>query len=531
MSLTVSVVIPAYQSADSLPACLTALQQQTFPPQEILVVDDASTDQTATVAAGYGIRVVQHPQRRGPAAARNSGAQAAQGEIIAFTDADCAPDPDWLAELIRPFNDPEVVGAKGTYHTRQTERVARFVQQEYESKYQRMARRTTIDFIDTYSAAYRRTIFLENGGFDVVFTVPSVEDQELSFRLAIKGYKLIFVPSARVSHCHDRSFSEYLRRKFGIGYWKAQLLRWHPHKALGDAHTPLSQRWQVFLIGPVLASLIFAFLWPPARWLAAGLLGSFLLTTVPFLGWIARQDRPVLGVALPMIFARATAQAVGLALGLLSTARHSTSHSVSLPGFAQLLKRGMDLGIAVIGLILSAPVMFALAILIKLETPGPVIFRQVRVGQHGRLFTIFKFRSMVVDAEARLAEVLPYNPLPGPAFKIPNDPRVTRVGRFMRRWSLDELPQFWNVLQGEMSLVGPRPEEPRVVADYTDWHRRRLAVKPGLTGPMQVNGRGWLSLDERVKFELDYIENYSLKRDVLILLRSIPVVLSGHGAY
>jgi len=531
MSLTVSVVIPAYNAADSLPACLAALQQQTFPPREIIVVDDASTDQTAKLAAGYGVRVLQPAGRRGPAAARNAGAQAAQGDLIAFTDADCAPDPEWLAELTGPFTDPEVIGAKGVYRTRQTELVARFVQQEYESKYQRMARRPTIDFIDTYSAAYRRAIFLENGGFDAAFPVPSVEDQEFSFRLAAKGYKLIFIPSARVAHRHDRSLFEYLRRKFGIGYWKAQLLRWHPHKAFGDAHTPLSQRWQVLLIGPALIGLILAWLWPPAWWFATGVGGSFLLSTLPFLTRIAGRDWPVLGVALPMIFARATAQALGLTVGLLSAVRHSTSHPASLPGLAQLLKRGMDLAGAVIGLIVTLPVMFLLAILIKLEMPGPVIFRQVRVGQHGRVFTMFKFRSMVVDAEERLAEMLPHNPLPGPAFKIPNDPRVTRVGRFMRRWSLDELPQLWNILRGEMSLVGPRPEEPRVVAQYTDWHRQRLIVKPGLTGPMQVNGRGRLSLDERVKFELDYIENYSLTRDVVILFRSVPVVLSGHGAY
>jgi lipopolysaccharide/colanic/teichoic acid biosynthesis glycosyltransferase len=138
---------------------------------------------------------------------------------------------------------------------------------------------------------------------------------------------------------------------------------------------------------------------------------------------------------------------------------------------------------------------------------------------------------MVVDAEERLPDVLPHSALPGPAFKIPNDPRVTRVGRFMRRWSLDELPQLWNVLRGDMSLVGPRPEEPRIVDLYSDWHRQRLAVKPGLSGPMQVNGRGSLSLDERVRLELDYIDHYSLASDLSILLRSVPAVLSGDGAY
>jgi lipopolysaccharide/colanic/teichoic acid biosynthesis glycosyltransferase len=138
---------------------------------------------------------------------------------------------------------------------------------------------------------------------------------------------------------------------------------------------------------------------------------------------------------------------------------------------------------------------------------------------------------MVDGAEARLPEVVDVDQLESPAFKVKDDPRVTRIGRFLRRTSLDELPQFWNVLVGDMSLVGPRPEEMYMVHKYNDWHRKRLAVKPGLTGPMQVNGRGDLSLDERVRLELDYIQNYSLWRDVVLLVKTIPVWISGKGAY
>jgi lipopolysaccharide/colanic/teichoic acid biosynthesis glycosyltransferase len=134
------------------------------------------------------------------------------------------------------------------------------------------------------------------------------------------------------------------------------------------------------------------------------------------------------------------------------------------------------------------------------------------------------------DAEAQLDELLALEELVEPAFKLDDDPRRTRVGRVLRRWSLDELPQFWNVLKGEMSLVGPRPEEVRVVAHYSDWHRRRLAVKPGITGPMQVNGRGDLSLDERVRMEVDYIEHYSLWRDLRLLAQTLPAVVEGKGA-
>jgi lipopolysaccharide/colanic/teichoic acid biosynthesis glycosyltransferase len=138
---------------------------------------------------------------------------------------------------------------------------------------------------------------------------------------------------------------------------------------------------------------------------------------------------------------------------------------------------------------------------------------------------------MVADAEARLEEVLAQNPLSGPAFKIPDDPRVTRVGRWLRRWSVDELPQFWNVLKGEMSLVGPRPEETWVVAQYNDEQRQRLSVKPGLTGPMQVSGRGALDMDHRLALELDYIQNYSLGRDLKILLQTITAVFKAEGAF
>jgi lipopolysaccharide/colanic/teichoic acid biosynthesis glycosyltransferase len=195
------------------------------------------------------------------------------------------------------------------------------------------------------------------------------------------------------------------------------------------------------------------------------------------------------------------------------------------------LKRLIDVIGALTGLIICAPLMLLVAIAVKLDSPGPILFVQTRAGQGGTPFRMYKFRSMVGDAEARLNDVIAQNRLPLPVFKIPNDPRVTRVGRILRRFSLDELPQFVNVLKGEMSLVGPRPEEMRIVALYTDWHRRRLAVKPGITGPMQTYGRGTLSLDERVRLELAYIENYSVRKDLYFLLKTIPAVLGGRGAF
>ena len=193
-------------------------------------------------------------------------------------------------------------------------------------------------------------------------------------------------------------------------------------------------------------------------------------------------------------------------------------------------KRLLDVIGACLGLILSSPLMLLIALAIKLDSAGPVLFTQWRAGQGGQPFRMYKFRSMVVDAEARLNEVIANNRLPPPVFKIPDDPRVTRVGRILRRFSLDELPQFVNVLKGEMSLVGPRPEEMRIAALYSDWHRRRLAVKPGITGPMQTYGRGTLSLDERVRLELDYIEGYTIWKDFGYLLKTVRAVLGGRGA-
>jgi cellulose synthase/poly-beta-1,6-N-acetylglucosamine synthase-like glycosyltransferase len=151
----------------------------------------------------------------GPAAARNHGVALAQGDLVLFTDADCAPAPDWVARLAATFNAPEVMGARGVYRTRQTSLVARFVQQEYQDKYDRTARRRAIDFIDTYSAGYRRAVFLENGGFETAFPVPSVEDQEFSFRLAEKGYRLVFAPDAVVYHQHDSTLGSICVASFG----------------------------------------------------------------------------------------------------------------------------------------------------------------------------------------------------------------------------------------------------------------------------------------------------------------------------
>jgi exopolysaccharide biosynthesis polyprenyl glycosylphosphotransferase len=194
-------------------------------------------------------------------------------------------------------------------------------------------------------------------------------------------------------------------------------------------------------------------------------------------------------------------------------------------------KRALDLLITGGGVLAISPLLLAVAVAIKLDSTGPVFYRQERVGKDGRHFWIYKFRSMVIDADRRLAALLDKNEASGPLFKMKEDPRITRVGSFLRRWSLDELPQLLNVLRGEMSLVGPRPPLPSEVAQYEDWQLGRLRAIPGLTGLWQVSGRSEVPFHDMVRLDLHYIRNWSLSLDLEIMLRTIPAVLSNRGAY
>lgn len=197
----------------------------------------------------------------------------------------------------------------------------------------------------------------------------------------------------------------------------------------------------------------------------------------------------------------------------------------------QRLKRLLDLILASIALVTLFPIMVITALAIRIESPGPVIFRQKRVGKWGKPFICYKFRSMVIDAEARKKELLRSNEVDGPVFKMQVDPRVTRVGRIIRKLSIDELPQLFNVFKGDMSLVGPRPPVPQEVNQYKFDHLRRLDAVPGLTGLQQVSGRSDLSFERWVELDMQYISQQSLRKDIEILLKTIPAVLLGKGAY
>jgi exopolysaccharide biosynthesis polyprenyl glycosylphosphotransferase len=204
---------------------------------------------------------------------------------------------------------------------------------------------------------------------------------------------------------------------------------------------------------------------------------------------------------------------------------------ISISGSQWYLKRAMDVVISLAVIVLLAPLFLLLSLIIRFSSQGPAIFRQIRVGKDERLFACYKFRSMYEGADEEKEKLLDQNEVPGPVFKIRDDPRITPVGRFLRRTSMDELPQFLNVLMGHMSLVGPRPAIPSEVQRYQPWHKRRLEVAPGITGLWQVSGRSELTFDEMVLLDLYYIENWSPILDLQILLRTLPKALLGEGAY
>jgi exopolysaccharide biosynthesis polyprenyl glycosylphosphotransferase len=200
-------------------------------------------------------------------------------------------------------------------------------------------------------------------------------------------------------------------------------------------------------------------------------------------------------------------------------------------GYEEALKRLLDIVLATLGMVATLPLWLGIVLAIRLDSPGPAIFMQERVGLHGRRFRFYKFRSMYVDAEQRLAEVQAHNEIDGPVFKMRNDPRISRVGALLRRTSLDELPQLINVLMGDMSLVGPRPPLPREVEQYRPGDLVRLTVKPGLTCLWQVSGRSQVGFDQWMEYDREYVRNMSLWLDLQILLRTVWVVISCRGAY
>jgi exopolysaccharide biosynthesis polyprenyl glycosylphosphotransferase len=248
------------------------------------------------------------------------------------------------------------------------------------------------------------------------------------------------------------------------------------------------------------------------------------------MGYIAKAVRLEgvevrVSATLPEVLSsRLTVQPVG---GLMAL----SLRPARLTGPQAIAKRISDLIVSSLAIAITMPLWLAVALAVKLGSKGPVLFKQRRVGQRGRPFTILKFRTMIVGAEGMLDDLRGLNEADGPLFKLKSDPRVSRVGRWLRKWSFDEVPQLVNVLRGDMSLVGPRPPLPEEVREYEDWQFDRLEVRPGITGLWQVSGRSDLSFDEYVRLDLFYIENWSLAYDLYIMAKTLPILLTRRGAY
>jgi GT2 family glycosyltransferase len=331
-TMSVSIIIPTFNGSSRIGNCLDALLKQTArADSEILVVNDGSTDKTVDVVARYsGVRLINQVNA-GPAAARNRGANEANGSLILFTDDDCVPTQDWLSSMISAFDDPEVFGVKGAYRTTQKGLVARFVQIEYEDRYRLMARLHSIDFIDTYSAGFRRDHFLEMKGYDTSFPVACAEDIELSYRMSARGWKLRFVPTAIVYHTHPDTLWRYLKKKYKFAFWRVFAVRKNPSKAIKDSHTPQLMKLQL-LFAPALlvtAGLDLA-LWPavPA---SIFVIAVFFVGALPFTLRTIVKD-PVVGLLCPALLAlRACAQIVGVLAGLIRAFRKPTEVPAKSP--------------------------------------------------------------------------------------------------------------------------------------------------------------------------------------------------------
>ncbi len=313
-AIEASVIIPAFNAAASICACLDSLSaQKTDRDFEVIVVDDASTDDLSFITAKYSqklrLQLLILQTNSGPGAARNAGARTATGWILLFTDADCVPAPDWLEKMLAPMADPEVIGVKGVYQTFQNDLWARLAQLEFEERYEKLASHDEIDFIDTYSGAYRKSAFMAADGFNT--ELRQNEDVDLAFRLKKSGARFIFAPEAKVAHTHREGWLAYASLKYWRGYWRMRIYRKHLQKAGNDTYTPWTLKAQLALLVlfPVaLFSKQLRFFWK-VLWLG---------TCIP-LARLALPERVSLAAVTPLFcLVRGVALLSGMAAGLVT---------------------------------------------------------------------------------------------------------------------------------------------------------------------------------------------------------------------
>jgi GT2 family glycosyltransferase len=328
---SVSIIIPTFNGASRIAKCLDALTEHIAKRDaEIIVVDDGSTDSTSDVVQRYsGVRLIAQANA-GPAAARNRGAAEARGSILLFTDDDCVPASNWFDAMLSPFKNSEVVGSKGVYRTHQKPIVARFVQIEYEDRYRLMSKLDSIDFIDTYSAAFRRDCFLEMGGYDMSFPVACAEDIELSYRMSARGWKMKFVPAAIVYHTHPDSLVSYLRKKYKFAFWRVLAVRKNPSKAFKDSHTPQLMKLQLLFAPALLFAAAVDATMRPFFPISGLVLAAFLLSALPFTFRAIKKDVLVGWLSPLLLAARATAQLLGVSAGTVRALRRTNAGATSL---------------------------------------------------------------------------------------------------------------------------------------------------------------------------------------------------------
>ncbi len=313
----ISVIIPAYNAAQIIGECLEALLHQSMDQAdyEVIVVDDGSTDGTDEIARAHGVRVFSQPNQ-GPTTARNQGVAQAGGDILLFTDADCVPAETWIEEMVKPLSDPEVVGVKGAYATRQQGLTPRFIQLEFEDRYRLLRRDKYIDFVDTHAAAFKRRVFDIAGGFDPSIPGPTAEDADLSYRIASLGYKMVFNPKAIVYHRHPERWLDYLWVKLWRSCWRISAYRKHPGKMIRDSYTPQVLKIQIILLYAALGSLLGTFFFGGFVWVALGALVLLVISTLPF-AWEAWQKDRAVGLIAPFILiSRSAAFGLGVIAGL-----------------------------------------------------------------------------------------------------------------------------------------------------------------------------------------------------------------------
>lgn len=329
----VSVIVPALDEEKNIVRCLEALRAQTAPADsyEIIVVDNGSHDRTRELAQSCGVHVLAQP-RRGAASARNLGAENARGEIILFVDSNCEADTNWVQAMTAPFADAHVVGVSGEKKTRQIGLLARFIQIEFDDRYDRIDKHRWIDFVDSATAGYRREVFLANGGFDA--SLLEAEDAELSFRLAERGYGLVLARDAVVYRHHPESPFDYWHRKFRYARWRSVVYARHPRKMAFDTRTPQTQKVQVVLAFAIVPALAGALVWAPLGWVALALAVLFLVMALPFAARCWRTD-PRIGLIAPLLqWGVAYASGIGIVYGALGRPVRppSTAEDAARPG-------------------------------------------------------------------------------------------------------------------------------------------------------------------------------------------------------